>query len=217
MIPDLLFLLFASGLLAGASLIMFGKNPMVGVLGMLLAFLNASGLFILLGAEFLGLLLIMVYVGAIAVMFLFVLMTIDIDFATLKEGVAPYLPLGLLVVALLAAQLVMAASGAPALISKPVDTYQPQNIIQLGQILFTHYAIPFQIAGLVLLTAMIGAIVLTHRPREGVKRQSIAAQVRRTKDEALTLTNPQTGQGAGAKVAKHWSPKSVAAKPTKAR
>ena len=215
MIPDLLFLLFASGLLAGAALIMFGKNPMVGVLGMLLAFLNASGLFILLGAEFLGLLLIMVYVGAIAVMFLFVLMTIDIDFATLREGAAPYLPLGLLVVALLAAQFIMAASGAPALISAPHAAQEPENIIALGRILFTQYAVPFQVAGLVLLTAMVGAIVLTHRPRTGVKRQSVAAQVQRQRGDALTLTSPQTGQGTGKTVAKHWAPKPVVQKPGK--
>ncbi len=111
MIPDILFLLFSAGILAGGALVTIGKNPMVGILGMLLAFLNASGLFILLGAEFLGLLLIMVYVGAVAVMFLFVLMTIDIDFDELRKGLTPLLPAGMLAVGALAALLILAVRG----------------------------------------------------------------------------------------------------------
>ena len=213
MLPDLLFLLFATGILLGAGLIIAARSPMVGMLGMLVTFLNAAGLFVLFGAEFLGLLLVMVYLGAIAVMFLFVLMTIDMDFFKLKEGFAPYLPVGLLVVGVLAAELVLAANFG--LFSTNVtilpSTEQPQNIIQLGNVLFTVYALPFQMAGLVLLTAMVGAIVLTHRPRKGVRRQNVTAQVLRTKDEGLTITKPKLGQGisgAGG-IAKHWNPKSV--------
>ena len=214
MLPDILFLLFSAGILMGGTLVTMGKNPMVGILGMLLAFLNASGLFILLGAEFLGLLIIMVYVGAVAVMFLFVLMTIDIDFAQLREWgrgeLAPYLPAGLLVVGSLGVLLVKAATGTPITIPTFIGVPEPENIIQLGQVIFTAYAVPFIVASLLLLVAMIGAIGLTHHTRAGIKRQVIAQQVNRTKAEAFTLTTPATGQGA--KVT-HWVGKSVAKKP----
>jgi len=207
MIPDLLFLLFSAGILAGGSLVALGKNPMVGILGMLLAFLNGSGLFILLGAEFLGLLLIMVYVGAVAVMFLFVLMTIDIDFSALREGWAPYLPLGLVTVGGLATLLILAVQGTTLNVGTPISNPEaPQNIIALGQVLFTQYAIPFQIAGLLLLVAMIGAIGLTHRPSRTIKRQDVTAQITRKRTDAMVLTNPATGQGAGVS---HWVGKGV--------
>jgi len=215
MLPDLLFLLFALGTLFGAGLIIGARNPMVGVLGMLTAFLNASGLFILLNAEFLGLLLIMVYVGAVAVMFLFVLMTIDIDFIKLKEGIAPYLPIGLLVVGVLAAELVAAANlgfFSTSVHAIPAEMDHLGNIQALGSILFTDYALPFQVAGLILLTAMVGAIVLTHRPRGDVRRQNVTAQILREKKDAMLLTSPGIGQGA---TAKHFKPKSVAKKVTR--
>ena len=212
MLPDLLFALFAFGILAGAGLIIGARNPMLGMLGMLVTFLNAAGLFILFGAEFLGLLLIMVYLGAIAVMFLFVLMTIDQEFFQLKEKPKAYLPLGLLTVGVLAAEFILAANYG--LFSTNITMLpsgdQPQNIVQIGNVMFTTYVLPFQLAGLVLLTAMVGAIVLTHRPRAGVRRQNITKQVLRTKEEGLTLTKPKTGQGLGTQTAKHWKPKSVA-------
>ncbi len=207
MIPDLLFLLFSAGILAGGALVAVGRNPMVGILGMLLAFLNASGLFILLGAEFLGLLIIMVYVGAVAIMFLFVLMTIDIDFAALREGWANYLPVGGLTVGGLATLLVLAVQGTPLNLGTPVvPTEAPQNIIALGQVLFTQYAVPFQVAGLLLLVAMVGAIGLTHRPRSDIKRQDVGQQVNRQRAEAMVLTNPATGKGAHPD---HWVGKGV--------
>ena len=215
MLPDLLFLLFAAGLLFGAGLIIAARNPMVGVLGMLAAFLNASGLFILLHAEFLGLLLIMVYVGAVAVMFLFVLMTIDIDFLKLREGIAPYLPVGLLVVGALAAELIAAAYlgfFTTSIHAVPAAQAQGSNIVQLGNILFTTYALPFQVAGLILLTAMVGAIVLTHRPRSDVKRQNVTAQIMRKKEDAMLLTNPGVGKGA---TTQYFKPKPVAKKVTR--
>ncbi len=211
MIPDLLFLLFSAGILAGGALVAVGKNPMVGILGMLLAFLNASGLFILLGAEFLGLLIIMVYVGAVAVMFLFVLMTIDIDFAALREGWANYLPVGVLTVGGLATLLILAVQGQNFNLGTPVapellGAEAPQNIVALGQVLFTQYAVPFQVAGLLLLVAMVGAIGLTHRPRTDIKRQDVGQQVNRKRTEAMVLTNPKTGQGA---FPDHWVGKGV--------
>lgn len=204
MIATILFGIFAVLLLAGAWAVVLAKNPMVAVLGMIFAFVNAAGLFILMQAEFLGLLLIMVYVGAIAVMFLFVLMTIDIDFARLKEGVAPYLPTGLLTVLLLFGLLgaAIVQGGLPEVTGTLVNG-DVENTRKLGQVLFTAYALPFQMAGLVLLTAMVGAIVLTHRRRGGVRRQDIQMQVFRKREDALAMTQPKIG--AGAKVT-HWNP-----------
>jgi NADH-quinone oxidoreductase subunit J len=218
MIPDILFLLFSAGLLTGGALVAMGRNPMVGILGMLVAFLNASGLFILLGAEFLGLLIIMVYVGAVAVMFLFVLMTIDIDFKALRGEVTLILPAGLLVVAGLAALLVMAVTGAPAQVAAPhpqallagAQEAASQNIVQLGRVLFTQFVVPFQVAGLLLLVAMVGAIGLTHMPRREIQRQDISKQVQRTKAESFEMTSPASGKGAEVT---HWEGKSVKKKP----
>jgi NADH-quinone oxidoreductase subunit J len=198
MIPDILFLLFSAGILAGGALVAIGKNPMVGILGMLLAFLNASGLFILLGAEFLGLLLIMVYVGAVAVMFLFVLMTIDIDFDELRKGLTPLLPAGMLAVGALAALLILAVRGQPFNLAAPL-TADAENIVQLGRVLFTEYAAVFLTAAMILLVAMIGAIGLTHAPRRDIKRQDIGKQVARTKAESILLTKPANGKGADAR------------------
>jgi NADH-quinone oxidoreductase subunit J len=211
MLPDLLFLLFGCGLLVGAGLIVMAPSPMIGILGMLVTFLNAAAMFVLLHAEFLGLLLIMIYVGAIAVMFLFVVMTIDLDFGTLKEGFAPYLPAGLLVVGLLAAELIVAAQLGffSTSIAPIVGPIEPENIKLLGNLLYTVYAVPFQLAGLILLTAMVGAIILTHRPRSGVQRQNISAQINREKSDAMALTQPKVGAGAGIT---HWQPKSVVKK-----
>ncbi len=199
MIADILFLLFSLGLLMGAGAVVLGKNPMVGVLGMVFSFINAAGMFILLQSEFLGLLLIMVYVGAITVMFLFVLMTVDIDFAKLREGFAPYLPMGLLLVGALLAELAAAIFAAPLQgLGNPVS---PATVGGLGQLMFTAYNIPFQVAGLVLLTAMIGAIVLTHRRRTDVKRQDIGTQVYRTVEDSMAIARPKVGAGASAT---HW-------------
>lgn len=198
---DLMFYLFSAVLLAGALGVITARNPMYCVLLLILCFFNAAGLFILVGAEFLGLLLVMVYVGAIAVLFLFVLMTTDIDFAMLKEGYTRHLPVGIGVGLLLLAQLGMAAyagifSGNRLVIfsafPEPVDSH---NIVNIGRILFTDFLLPFQTAGLILLVAMVGAIVLTHRRRQGVKRQVISEQVIRRRDECVEKVNVKPGQG----------------------
>lgn len=210
MLADILFLMFAGILLLGACGVIMAKNPMHCILFMILCFFNASGIFILLGAEFLGLLLIMVYVGAIAVMFLFVLMTIDIDFAVLKEGFAHYLPVGVLIAGTLLAELVIATQSglfAPKVVTPQlVLNTDMTNTETLGNILFTNYVLPFQGAGLILLTAMIGAIVLAHRQREGVRRQNVNKQISRTVEDAIKLTQPRVGKGVKAT---HWQPKSV--------
>lgn len=201
MLADILFLTFAAILLVAGLGVVSAKNPMHAVLFMILAFFNAAALFILLGAEFLGLLLIMVYVGAIAVMFLFVVMTIDIDFAELKEGFATYIPIALLVAGVIFAQL-LAAAGSVLLYDEPLtlqlgakEDINSENIRQLGNILFTDYVVPFIGAAMVLLVAMIGAIVLTHRRRTDVKRQSVPKQIARTRTESLVITQPKTGEG----------------------
>jgi len=198
---DLVFYMFAGLLLTSALGVILAKNPMHCVLLLILTFFNAAGLFILLGAEFIGLLLVMVYVGAIAVMFLFVLMTIDIDFSVLKEGFASYLPSGLIVGAVLMAELVVAASagifsGARLTSLPAMPTPEGvENIRALGQVLFTHYLFPFQMASLILLVAMIGAIVLTHRKRDGVRRQNIAEQIGRTREDSIRVVKVKPGQG----------------------
>ena len=209
MIADLLFLMFASVLVIAALGVISAKNPMYCVLFLVLAFLNAAGLFILLGAEFLGLLMIMVYVGAIAVMFLFVLMTVDIDMAVMKQGFAEYMPMGLLVAAVLFAEILAGVwggmfSGLPEAASVPDD--QPQNAVQLGMVLFTDYAAPFLVVSLILLVAMVGAIVLTFRRRTGVKRQDIGKQINRKVEDAMVLTSPKSGEGV---TSVHWEGKGV--------
>lgn len=212
MLADILFILFAIGIVLGAGTVVLARNPVVGVVGLVFTFLQAAMLFILLKAEFLGLLLIMVYVGAITVMFLFVLMTIDIDFGRLREGFAPYLPVGVLVAGALLAELVLAINASPAgEIGESIQTVVRgsmgvPDVERMGLMLFTYYNVPFQAAGLILLTAMVGAIVLTHRRRPGVKRQDVSAQVLRLKRDAMVKTKPAIGQGVAVE---HWAPKSV--------
>jgi len=197
MLADLLFLLFGGTLLLAGLGVITARNPMYCVLFMVLAFVNATALFVLLGAEFLGLLLLMVYVGAIAVMFLFVIMTIDIDFAVLKEGFATYLPIGALLAALLLIELIAAIKGGlfSGVAATPPEISDKPDIIRIGEVLFTDYALPFQLIGLILLVAMVGSIVLTHRRRPEVKRQDVAAQIARKKEDSMTMTSPKAGAG----------------------
>jgi NADH-quinone oxidoreductase subunit J len=200
MLVTLAFYLFSTILVAAAIAVISARNPVHSVLFLILAFFNAAGLFVLLGAEFLAMILVVVYVGAVAVLFLFVVMMLDIDFAELKRGTLQFLPIGLAVGGILAAELVFLvslnwqlptathiAAATPAGVS---------NTAALGQILYTDYVYYFQIAGLVLLVAMIGAIVLTLRHRPGVRRQSIAVQNARTPAMAVEMIEMKPGQGA---------------------
>jgi len=201
MLAALAFYFFAAILIASAIMVIAAKNPVHSVLFLILAFFNAAGLFVLMGAEFLAMILVVVYVGAVAVLFLFVVMMLDIDFAELKRGALQYLPFGVLIGLILVAELVMAGS---AWVLKPVAktafaSATPagvSNTAALGHILYTDYVYYFQIAGLVLLVAMIGAIVLTLRARPGVRRQVIAVQNARTAAMAAELVDIQPGQGA---------------------
>jgi NADH-quinone oxidoreductase subunit J len=195
------FYLFAGVLLTAAVMVISARNPVHSVLWLIVAFFNAGGLFILLGAEFLAMLLIIVYVGAVAVLFLFVVMMLDVDFAALRSGFARYLPLGLAVAGVILAEILLAVgSWVPGNDVAMFDVLGPgpegmSNTQWIGSVLYTRYVYVFQAAGLVLLTAMIGAIVLTHRQRVGVKRQDIAAQVRMTPAKAVRKARPAIGQG----------------------
>ena len=196
------FYLFAFVAVAAAFMVISARNPVHSVLYLILTFVNAAGLFLLTGAEFLAMILLVVYVGAVAVLFLFVVMMLDVDFAELKQGALQYAPIGALVGLILAAELIIVVGGysfAPQLATTVAEQTPPiaerHNTAALGDILYTDYLFYFQIAGLVLLVAMIGAIVLTLRHKEGVKRQSIPVQVARTPATAIEIKKVETGKG----------------------
>jgi NADH-quinone oxidoreductase subunit J len=198
---DAFFYLFAALLVGAGAMVIVARNPVHAVLFLILAFFNAAGLFVLLGAEFLAMLLVIVYVGAVAVLFLFVVMMLDVDFAELRAGFIKNAPLGVMVGGLVLAELVMILGFRlvqPAVLAKaaspvPLAGSGLGNTEALGRIIYTQYAYLFEAAGLVLLTAMIGAIVLTLRHKPGVKRQSIAAQVARGRKTAMDVVKVPSG------------------------
>lgn len=200
MIIALAFYLFSAVLVGSSLMVIAARNPVHSVLFLILAFFSAASLFILLGAEFLGMILLVVYVGAVAVLFLFVVMMLDIDFAELKRGTLQYLPLSALLGVVLIAELVMVASvwvvapQAPQARALATPTGLT-NTEALGHVLYTDYIFYFQLSGVILLVAMVGAIVLTLRHRPGVRRQSISAQNARRPDEAMEIRNPRPGEG----------------------
>ena len=200
MIEAIAFYLFATVVIASGVMTIASRNPVHSVLWLILAFFNAAGLFLLLGAEFIAMLLVIVYVGAVAVLFLFVVMMLDVDFAELRAGFARYLPFGTLLALVLLAEIAFAVAawnagdiGADAR-AAPVDAGIP-NIQLLGTILYTRYLYIFEAAGLVLLVAMIGAIVLTHRKRSDQRPQRVSDQVRRRPEDAVRNMNPGVGEG----------------------
>lgn len=200
MIQLIAFYLFASVVIASGAMVIFARNPVHSVMWLILAFFNAAGLMLLAGAEFIAMLLVIVYVGAVAVLFLFVVMMLDIDFAELRAGFVRYLPLGGLVAIILAAELVFAvgawSAGGVDLAARAAPVVSDKsNIQQVGELLYTRYIFLFEAAGIVLLVAMIGAIVLTNRTRGGVRAQNISQQVRRRPQDATRLVDPGTGQG----------------------
>ncbi len=201
-IEAIFFYLFAFIAVGAAFMVISARNPVHSVLYLILAFFNAAGLFLLTGAEFLAMILLVVYVGAVAVLFLFVVMMLDVDFAELKQGALQYAPIGALVGLILAAELVIVLGGytfsqeLATEIARPTpDIAARHNTAALGDILYTDYIYAFQIAGLVLLVAMIGAIVLTLRHKEGVRRQDISAQVARNPATAIEIKKVETGKG----------------------
>jgi NADH-quinone oxidoreductase subunit J len=196
------FWVFAVITVASGVMVISARNPVHSVLFLILAFFNAAGLFVLLGAEFLAMILVIVYVGAVAVLFLFVVMMLDINFVELRQGFLQYLPIGALIGLVLLAELVLifgAWSLAPdfsqALAAPTPPPTQLTNTAALGAILYTRYIYAFQAAGLVLLVAMIGAIVLTLRARVGVRRQRIAQQVARRRSDAIEVVKVRPRQG----------------------
>jgi NADH-quinone oxidoreductase subunit J len=196
------FYLFASVCVASAVMVIAAKNPVHSVLFLILAFVNAAGLFVLMGAEFLAMILVIVYVGAVAVLFLFVVMMLDVDFAELREGFLNYLPVGGLIGVIVLVELLLVvggwaiAPGASKAFASPIPPLDMKtNTEALGVVLYTRYVYFFQVAGLVLLVAMIGAIVLTLRHKPNVKRQNIADQVARTKATAIEIRRVRPGQG----------------------
>jgi NADH-quinone oxidoreductase subunit J len=194
------FYAFSTILLAAAFMVIVARNPVHSVFFLILAFFNAAGLFVLLGAEFLAMILVIVYVGAVAVLFLFVVMMLDVDFAELKRGAQQYVVVGagvgvILLVELIGATYLWKSSPvAPTALAHPTPAIS--NTEALGRILYTDYVYYFQVAGLVLLVAMIGAIVLTLRHRPGVRRQNIQRQNARVVGEAMTVVDVKPGQGA---------------------
>ena len=199
-IEAVFFYLFAFIAVGAAFMVISARNPVHSVLFLILTFVNAAGLFLLTGAEFLAMILLVVYVGAVAVLFLFVVMMLDVDFAELKSGALQYAPIGAVVGLILAAELIIVLGGyafAPELagtVAEPTpDLATRHNTAALGDILYTDYIHFFQIAGLVLLVAMIGAIVLTLRHKPNVRRQDISAQVART--NAIEIRKVETGEG----------------------
>ncbi len=199
MVVTFFFYLFSLLAIASAMLVILSRNPVHSVLFLILCFFNAAGLFILMGAEFLAMILVVVYVGAVAVLFLFVVMMLDVDFVKLREGMASYLPIGGVIGLIVLAELAMVL-GTWSLAPDTIKTAAPTpttitNTQAIGEILYTKYVYFFEAAGLILLVAMIGAIVLTLRHKPGIKRQNIADQVARTPATAMEIKKVETGQG----------------------
>ena len=201
-LPAIFFYVFATITVASAFMVIASRNPVHSVLFLILAFVNAAGLFMLAGAEFLAMLLIVVYVGAVAVLFLFVVMMLDVDFAELRDGFLQYLPVGGLIGIIVLIELLAVAGGwvlAPGAAGDAVqampDMAETSNIRALGDILYTKYVVFFQISGLILLVAMIGAIVLTLRHKPNVRRQNIGAQVARTPETAIEIVKVESSKG----------------------
>lgn len=199
MLPAIAFYLFAFVMLLSATMVITAKNPVHSVLFLILAFFNAAGLFVLLGAEFVAMILVIVYVGAVAVLFLFVVMMLDMSFQDLRKGALRYVPVGLAIGAVLLAELTLVylnwvpSPESAANLANPKP--EIENTQALGQLIYTNYVYAFQAAGLILLVAMIGAIVLTHRQRSGVRRQKIVDQNNRKRSDAFDVVKVPTGTG----------------------
>jgi NADH-quinone oxidoreductase subunit J len=194
-LPALMFYIFSAVCVLSGLMVITARNPVHSVLFLILAFFNAAGLFVLLGAEFLAMILVVVYVGAVAVLFLFVVMMLDIDFVNLRKGIHQNIWLGLLVGLVLLGELAMTAIGWN---QGPVLTRAASNVSNtqaLGLLIYTKYFYAFQISGLILLVAMIGAIVLTLRGRENVRRQQISTQVARQRSQSIEIVKVPTGSG----------------------
>ena len=199
MITQAAFYVFATVLVLSGAMVVSARNPVHSVLFLILGFFNAAGLFLIAGAEFLAMILVIVYVGAVAVLFLFVVMMLDVDFGSLRSGFARYLPIGGLVAAVLLGEMILVASAVGekgAIVTAHATASPLPNTEQIGRVLYTDYSYFFEAAGMVLLVAMIGAIVLTLRHKPGIKRQVIAAQTARTAANGMRIvTDVKIGAG----------------------
>jgi NADH-quinone oxidoreductase subunit J len=201
-VAALFFYLFACLCVASAFMVIASRNPVHSVLYLILAFVNAAGLFVMMGAEFLAMILIVVYVGAVAVLFLFVVMMLDVDFAEFKQGVLQYLPIGMVIGGIFLAELLLVVGawtigpGIPHAIASPIPAHIA-NTEAIGLVLYTKYVYFFEAAGMILLVAMVGAIVLTLEHKVRVKRQSIVEQVSRTPATSIEIRHVRSGQGLG--------------------
>ena len=198
MIETAVFYMFSAVLLTSAVMVVASRNPVHAVLFLILCFFNAAGLFVLLGAEFIAFILVIVYVGAVAVLFLFVVMMLDVDFSDLRKGFQRYLPIGLTVALILLAQLAFAAGAwtlDPQVLVAPPSADDVENTRAIGRLLYTDYFYPFQVSGLILLVAMIGAIVLTLRERKDARRQKPSHQLDRKPSDVIEVRKVQSGQG----------------------
>ena len=198
MIAAIAFYLFAALTIGPAIAVIFARNPVHSVLWLIVAFFNAAGLMLLLGAEFIAMLLVIVYVGAVAVLFLFVVMMLNIDFASLRSGFTRNLPFGLLIALVLLLEIIIADNAwnaGPTLSGHAIVTASQPNIVALGQLLYSRYLFPFELAGLILLVAMIGSIVLTHRTRRDSRQQKASRQIARRPKKAISLADPGVGEG----------------------
>jgi NADH-quinone oxidoreductase subunit J len=201
-VAALFFYLFAGICVASAFMVIAARNPVHSVLYLILAFVNAAGLFVMMGAEFLAMILIVVYVGAVAVLFLFVVMMLDVDFSEFKQGVLQYLPIGLLIGGIFLAELLLVVGawvigpGVPQAITAPISA-NISNTEAIGLVLYTRYIYFFQAAGMILLVAMVGAIALTLHHRARVRRQDAATQVSRTPAASIEIVKVRSGQGLG--------------------
>ena len=201
-IHTLAFYLFSGIIIASAIMVIGSKNPVHSVLFLILAFFNGAGLFVLVGAEFLAMIMVIVYVGAVAVLFMFVVMMLNINFVELRQGFLQYLPIGILIGLILLVELIFVLTShitqnqtlaIPSVPIPPIDDVE--NTKAIGRVLYTKYVYLFQAAGMILLTAMIGAIVLTLRQRPGVKKQKIYKQVSRKREDSVEIKKVNTGSG----------------------
>jgi len=198
-IAAIAFYILATVAIAAAFMVIASRNPVHSVMFLILTFFSAAGLFILMGAEFLALLLVMVYVGAVAVLFLFVVMMLDVDFVELKKGFLSYAPIGAIIAGILLLEMITLSAAYFSDGGRPlvVADGSMSNLEAFGAVLYTEYAGAFEAAGFVLLVAMIGAIVLTLRDRDGVRRQDANAQMARTREDGVELVDIEPGQGLG--------------------
>ena len=198
MIASIAFYLFAILTIASALAVIFARNPVHSVLWLIVAFFNSAGLMLLLGAEFIAMLLVIVYVGAVAVVFLFVVMMLDIDFASLRRGFTRNLPFGIIIALVLLGEVIVADNAwkaGPSLSGQSIPKSPIPNIVAVGQLLYSRYLFAFELAGLILLVAMIGAVVLTQRSRGDTRTPKASRQLRRRPGEAVKVLDPPVGEG----------------------